>query len=94
MALPKAPVKARLPSIDKPNVVWRISERAPMGEWVNKGVRSPQPSSSDPSRDVHDSWATSSFDLLGGSEVIESTGTEPADFFDQLFAPLLKGPDK
>jgi hypothetical protein len=75
--------KPTLPS----KMVWRISESAPMGEWVVRaapvvakpGTELPEVSSG--------SWVTSSYDLLDGTDVIEDPDTLPADLFDELFAP-------
>jgi hypothetical protein len=67
--------------------VWRISERTPMGEWVDKAA----PVNSKPDKDLpevsYGSWVTSSYDLLDGTEVIEDPDTLPGDLFDELFAP-------
>jgi hypothetical protein len=72
--------------------VWRISERAPMGEWVDlakivKYVPPPElPEVSSGSR------VDSSFDLLHGTDIIEDADADtiPADLLDQLFAPTKK----
>jgi hypothetical protein len=73
--------------------VWRISESAPMGEWV---VLKPEPVVRQPREDLPDvhsgSWVTSSYDLLSGSEVIEGTDTVPGDLLDELFPPRQDDP--
>ena len=70
-----------------PKRVWRTSERAPMGEWVDKVSAVV----SKPNRDLpevsYGSWVTSSYDLLDGPEVIEDPDTLPGDLLDELFAP-------
>jgi len=79
MLRPKPKMPAKL--------VWRISASAPMGEWVYKLA----PPVAKPSMDLpevsYDSWVTSSYDLLSGSEVCEDADTLPGDLFDDLFAP-------
>jgi hypothetical protein len=74
-------------------VVWRISESAPMGEWVDTGAPAATPR---PQKDLpevtYGSWVISSYDLLHGSEVIEDSNTVPGDLFDELFAPTQNGP--
>jgi hypothetical protein len=72
--------------------VWRISERAPMGEWVDlvkdaQFLAPPElPEVSSGSR------VDSSFDLLNGTDIIEDTDADtiPADLLDELFAPTKK----
>ena len=72
--------------------VWRISERAPMGEWVDlaKDVeRVPPPQSPEVSSGCR---VDSSFDLLHGTDIIEdgNANTIPAELLDELFAPTKK----
>jgi hypothetical protein len=69
--------------------VWRISEDAPLGEWVHPGTptsarRNPQqlPEVS------YGSWITSSYDLLDGTEVVVDDGSVPGELFDELFGTL------
>ena len=52
--------------------VWRISERAPAGEWVEADsapvpLTPPPP----PAERSNSGWLTSSMDLLSGSDVVE-----------------------
>lgn len=78
MIRPKQKVPAKM--------VWRISASAPMGEWVQKvGVATPRPSMELPEVS-YDSWVTSSYDLLTGTDVIDNSDTVPSDLFDDLFA--------
>ena len=54
--------------------VWRISDSAPAGEWVDPQapVATPRPRAEPAPREAHASgWLTSSMDLLGGAEIIE-----------------------
>ena len=67
-------------------VVWRISESAPMGEWVDKSATSAAPVAKKDLPEVSfGSWVTSSYDLLDGSDVIDASDTLPDDLFDELF---------
>jgi hypothetical protein len=72
--------------------VWRISENAPMGEWVNEAA----PGVPKPSKDLpevsHGPWVRSSYDLLDGADVTEGPDTLPAELFDELFAPKRDAP--
>lgn len=79
--------------------VWRISERAPLGEWVD-------PSSVDESAPLPElpevssgGWVISSFDLLHGTDISENGegDTVPGELLDELFAQpkqASKGPEK
>jgi hypothetical protein len=77
-----------------PKKVWRMSESAPMGEWVAKTAPQVIPLSK-PSTELpevsYGSWVTSSYDLLDGSEVIEDPDTLSGELFDELFAPRQDG---
>jgi len=75
-------MKQQKPAIHSNDLVWRISESAPMGEWVPKGspVRKPG------AQDSAESWVTSSFDLLNGAEAVDVTDSVSGDLFDELFA--------
>ena len=85
---PKAPAaRPRAVPLTK-RAVWRISEAAPMGEWVDPdtqpeptpGARKPQPEA------ASSGWIESSMDLLNGTDVSESHDTSPDDLFDELNA--------
>jgi hypothetical protein len=72
--------------------VWRISERAPMGEWVDPAKDAqfaPPPELPEVSSG---SRVDSSFDLLQGTDIIEddNADTIPADLLDELFASTKK----
>lgn len=86
MARPKPP---RLPG-----KIWRISKRAPMGEWVDPSA--PKPETPAPSKDLpevsYGTWVTSSYDLLDGADIIEDPDTIPGELLDELFAPKSKRP--
>jgi len=70
--------------------VWRISERAPMGEWIDlsRGAQHMPP-------EVNGGgWVVSSFDLLRGADIIEDdeADTIPSELLDQLYAPSGRAP--
>ena len=67
--------------------VWRISESAPMGEWVNEVA----PATPKPSKDLPEvssgTWVKSSYDLLDGTDVTEDPDALTAELFDELCPP-------
>jgi hypothetical protein len=68
--------------------VWRISQGAPLGEWVDRSARPPSPPPQTELPEVSTGgWIVSSFDLLRGAEVDTSGDTVPDELFDQLFPP-------
>lgn len=79
-------MKLRPVSIHPNALVWRISEGAPLGEWVKKDapVRRKEPPAP---LEEQGSWVRSSFDLLNGTDVIEDDDTIPGELFDELFGP-------
>lgn len=67
-------------------LVWRISARAPKGEWVDPSLAE-QPSPASPLPEVtFGGYVMSSFDLLSGTDVDEDDTTIPGELFDELFA--------
>jgi hypothetical protein len=68
--------------------VWRISEHAPMGEWVDPdaaeppstAAKAPQPETSG------SGWIESSMDLLNGTDVSEDHESTPGELFDEVNA--------
>jgi hypothetical protein len=75
--------------------VWRISQSAPMGEWVNKSAPiTPKPSKDLPEASSDDTWVKSSYDLLDGTDVTEDPDALTAELFDELFAPKRDVPKK
>lgn len=80
-------------------LVWRISDHAPLGEWVDPNLPpSPKP---DPDHEHADEtpggWRRSTYDLLKGVDIDDSPDTVPDDLFDELFGPSKsepKGPRK
>lgn len=77
--------KSTAPSTRKK--VWRITDRAPQGEWIDPveaaalgGQVHVEPGSRN--------WNASSLDLLQGTEVTEfSQDTMPSAFYDESFEP-------
>jgi hypothetical protein len=71
--------------------VWRISESAPMGEWVNEVAPA-----SKPSKDLLEvssgPWVRSSYDLLDGTDVTEEA--LPGGLFNEMFGPSQDAPEK
>jgi hypothetical protein len=57
--------------------VWRISERAPGGEWVDAdSAPTPLARDAEPSEPSSSGWLTSSMDFLSGTQVIEDADPE------------------
>lgn len=86
---PKAPAPAPGNAPATKRAVWRISERAPMGEWVDPDAL-PEPASA-PEPEQHaesssSSWMVSSMDLLNGTDVSEDHESTPGELFDDLNA--------
>ena len=80
-------------STPPPKKVWRISQSAPMGEWVDpKPAPVVQRRRDDLPEVSYGSWVTSSYDLLSGADVIEGPDTLPSELFDELFAPKQNDP--
>ena len=76
----------RLKTPTSAKLIWRISDEAPMGEWVDSGTATPpRPVKKDLPEVSYGSWVTSSYDLLHGTDVIESDDTVPGDLFDEYF---------
>ncbi len=80
-------VQRKPPAIAK-KLVWRISESAPLGEFVDPTALPPTPSDLNDRPEVSSGgWVMSSFELLHGAEVTENPDTVPDDLFDELFPP-------
>lgn len=72
--------------------IWRISDNAPMGEWVNEATPAAPKQSQDLPEVSQGAWVRSSFDLLDGADVTEDPDTLPDDLFDELFPPKPDAP--
>ena len=81
----------RNPTPPKRRLVWRITESAPQGGWVD-----PEAAAASAKRDLPEvssgGWIMSSFDLLSGTEVSENPETVPDALFDELFRPKVDTP--
>jgi len=76
-------------------LVWRITETAPMGEWIDAHTIPGDLSHDDELPEVSlGTWASSSFDLLHGADLSESPDTVPGDLLDELFGPHDETPKK
>ena len=65
--------------------VWRVSEAAPLGEFVYPDELTARPPAID-GEPVDPGWRMSSFELTHGLEVSETPAdTVPGDVFDELF---------
>ena len=73
--------------------VWRITEQAPQGEWVDRDAPVPSRPASLSPEESSSGWMLSSFDLLKGAEVSEDHDTVPDELFDELFGPQDKKPE-
>lgn len=86
MARHKAPPKPK-------RLVWRISDHAPLGEWVDPNLPPPAPPKPDHA-DEAGGWRRSTYDLLKGVDVEDDPNTVPDDLFDQYFKPVVEEPRK
>ena len=67
-------------------LIWRISDRAPLGEWVDPNIPVERPKKEHELPEVTQGrWMRSSFDLLSGVDVDDSPNTVPDELFDELF---------
>lgn len=91
----------RKPPVARRKLVWRISERAPLGEWVDPSVApavaaAPAGAETPPLGELPEvssgGWIISSFDLLHGTDISEDEDTVPGDLLDELFRPVQEDP--
>lgn len=73
-------------------LVWRISEAAPLGEFVDPDAAAPNQPKDQPEVS-RGGWVVSSFELLHGTEISEGPDTVPDELFDELF-PLVTAKPK
>jgi hypothetical protein len=67
-------------------VIWRMTDAAPLGEFVDPNVVASPPPKARP-EGAPGGWVVSSFELLQGTEISEGPDTVPDDLFDELFPP-------
>jgi hypothetical protein len=90
----------RKPTPAAKRLIWRITEAAPLGEYVDaaevaasaaaaaaaRSVAAPVPTL--PEATVSSGgWVVSSFELLHGADVTEGYDTVPGELFDSFFSP-------
>ncbi len=82
-------VQRKPPGVPPPKkLVWRISQAAPLGEFVDPNAPVPLPErDAIPEASSSGGWVMSSFELLNGADVTEGPDTVPDDLFDELFPP-------
>ena len=78
----------KLPGRSK-KMVWRITESAPLGEFVDPAAPRPDQPKDQPEVS-RGGWVVSSFELLHGTEISEGPDTVPDELFDELFPPAKK----
>ena len=83
------------PKPEIPRWVWRISQSAPLGEWVDLSAprppAAPRVRQSDLPESASGGWIVSSLDLLHGIEVDTSGETVPDELFHEFFSPKQDG---
>lgn len=86
-----ATIRSEYGSPTKPRrLVWRISERAPLGAWIDLDAKAeaPGPSPTElPEVSTRGGWLDSSLELLNGTDVREVDDTLPGELFDEMFPP-------
>jgi hypothetical protein len=75
-------------------MVWRISDHAPLGEWVDPNLPPPPPPEREHADEAPGGWRRSTYDLLKGVEIDDNPNTVPDDLFDELFGPTTTSPPK
>lgn len=73
-------------------LVWRITDEAPMGEYVRMATAAKDVGTrpKEPTEIYSGGWVDSSFDLLHGTDVSDATDTLSPDQLDDLFRPDIK----
>lgn len=94
---------ARMPksSAQSKKLVWRISPQAPQGEWIDPDRLAAEtpPRADEPPKLAEPevstgSWITSSFDLLHGTDIVETEDASDSGLFDDLAAAGEPKPDR
>jgi hypothetical protein len=81
----------RKPAAPAKRLVWRITEAAPLGEFVDPSL-TPAVVRRDLSPEEaqergQGGWVVSTFELLNGTDISEGPDTVPDELFDELFPP-------
>jgi hypothetical protein len=66
-------------------LVWRITDEAPMGTYVDANAPKPERCSKGPVEVFSGGWVDSSFDLLHGGDVTDDPDTITPEQLDELF---------
>jgi hypothetical protein len=79
-------------------LVWRISPTAPQGEWVAPDAAPPKalkaPAKIAEPEVSSGSWITSSFDLLHGTDIVESHDSPDTVLFEDFVLPDPLAPER
>ena len=76
-------------------LVWRISPTAPQGEWVLPEAAPAKPPAKIAEPEVSSgSWITSSFDLLHGTDIVESQDPSDSGLFEDFVLPDPPPPER
>jgi len=65
--------------------VWRVTQNAPQGEYVDPDAQPVEIAPVPPAERAEPGFLVSTFELTHGLEVSEETDTLPGDLFDELF---------
>lgn len=84
--MPKAPAPRPKTGPPTKRAVWRISESAPMGEWVDPDALPAPGPAAKPRPATSGGWIESSMDLLNGADVSEDHDSAPGELFDDVNA--------
>ena len=92
---PRSPLPRRAAAKPESKRVWRISDRAPLGEWVDPSipVEAPPDAAAESTNERSGGWLESSMDLLRGTEVRHDIETEPGELFGEFEPPPKKPPE-
>jgi hypothetical protein len=66
-------------------LVWRITDDAPAGEYVDPAALTTDRHPKDQPEVVYGGWIESSFDLLHGADISDDPDTVTPELFDELF---------
>jgi hypothetical protein len=79
-------VPRKMPTRTGSKVLWRITDAAPLGEFVHREAASTKAARPKETPESHAGGVfESSFELLNGADVIDSSAGLPNDLLDKLF---------